>query len=215
MYGWLDDQVTRVLQRGFVFYAGDLVAWRKLFPPYVAEAARDELHAIASQVTSAIAFQHATDVKAPIVTVEVSDGGSPELTFFGDAGDDAEYAELGLREAIILRVCAATKHEVRAMTLATRSILLSYRNRLFLGEYEYSDFRYLAGTAASPNRDYFPEQFGGFLATQTWGTMGEAYVPLIEPTVPLSGDLLIARDTVTFDDGAGGTTTGGAHGTQT
>lgn len=214
MYGWLDDQVTRVLQRGFVFYAGELVAWRRLFPPYVSEAARDELHHLATDVMCSVSGQHAPDLRPPMVTVDVSDGGSPELSYFGDAGDDGDYAELGLREAIILRVLANNPHELRALTLATRSILLSYRNRLFLAEYEYSDFRYLGTSAPRNNQEYFPDKFGGVIVTQTWGTMGEAYVPLIEPTVLLSGEVFIARDTVTIDDGAGGEVTGGAHGTQ-
>ena len=215
MYGWLDDQVVRLLQVGFRALVAAPSEWRRLFPAYVPTEARDGLHALAGKVTCAVANMHGTDVRPPLVTVDVSDAGTSELEALGHEGgdvqEDGRYAEMGLREAVTLRILAPTKEEVRALALAVRAIMLSSMGR-FLDEWEYSAVRYLGTSPVSPVRDYFPEQFGGFQVVQTWGTMGAAYIPLINAPMGLEGEVFIARDTVTVPDGAGGTITGGGHG---
>lgn len=207
MYGWLDDQVTRVLQVGFKALAEDLPFWRRLFPPYVAQEMRDELHPLAAKTAHRVAYMHGSEDKLPLVTIEVVDGGSSELTPIGFAGDNGT-ADLGLREVVTLRLMAASKQELRALALATRCALLSHL-KLFLDDWEYDGLTPLGTSAPRPNREYFPEKFGGFIMTQTWGTRGTLEVPLL-PSAVTAKTLLIAHERVAFvDDGV--TVRGGAH----
>lgn len=208
MYGWLDDQITRVLQVGFKALADDLGFWRRLFPPYVSEAARDELHGLAQKTAHRVAFMHGTEDKIPLVTVEVTDGGSPDFTPFAYLGE-AGTADLALRETVAIRIMASTKQELRALSLAVRCALLSHM-KLFLDDWEYDSFAPLGASAARQNREYFPEQFGGFMLTQAWGTRGTLEVPLLPSDVTATA-LLIAHERASVPDGDGGLIFGGAH----